>query len=47
MLATLREILAKAGSSLEQVVKARVFITNMDDFPEVNKYAGSDSLSAH
>ena len=37
VLANLKEILVEAGSSLENVVKATVFITNMDDFPEVNK----------
>jgi len=37
VLSNLKEILAEAGSSLEDVVKATVFITNMDDFPEVNE----------
>ncbi len=37
VLANLKEILVEAGSSLENVVKATVFITNMDDFPEVNE----------
>jgi 2-iminobutanoate/2-iminopropanoate deaminase len=32
-----KAILEAAGSSLAKVVKATVFITNMDDFPTVNK----------
>ncbi len=37
VLNNLKEVLAAAGSSLDKVVKATVFITNMDDFPVVNK----------
>lgn len=36
VLFNLKEILIKAASSLEDVVKTTVFITNMDDFPKVN-----------
>jgi len=32
-----KAILEAAGSSMAKVVKATVFITNMDDFPAVNK----------
>lgn len=37
VLLNLKEILIAAGSSLEHVVKATVFITNMEDFPAVNE----------
>jgi 2-iminobutanoate/2-iminopropanoate deaminase len=37
VLLNLKEILIAAGSSLENVVKATVYITNMEDFPEVNE----------
>ena len=37
VLNNLRQVLEAAGSSLDKVVKATVFITNMDDFPVVNK----------
>ena len=37
VLNNLKEVLAAAGSSLDKVVKATIFITNMDDFPVVNK----------
>jgi 2-iminobutanoate/2-iminopropanoate deaminase len=33
----LRAILAEAGSSMDTVLKATVFITNMDDFERVNE----------
>ncbi len=33
----IRAILAKAGSSLDQVVKATVFLKNMADFPLMNE----------
>ena len=36
-LINLKEILAAAGSSLENVVKARVFMTNIEDFREVSQ----------
>jgi 2-iminobutanoate/2-iminopropanoate deaminase len=36
-LTNVKAILEAAGSSLDKVVKATVFITNMDDFPAVNK----------
>jgi 2-iminobutanoate/2-iminopropanoate deaminase len=35
-IANLRAILGAAGSSLEQVVKTTVFLTDMDDFAAVN-----------
>ena len=37
VLKNLKEILEKAGSSLNKVVKATVFLTRMDDFDTVNK----------
>ncbi|MEH7222920.1 RidA family protein [Bacillus sp. JJ1566] len=36
----LQAILAEAGASLETVVKATVFIKNMDDFAELNEVYG-------
>ncbi|PSL27120.1 endoribonuclease L-PSP [Planomicrobium soli] len=35
--ANLKAVLAEAGSSLDQVVKATVFIKNMDDFALLNE----------
>lgn len=37
----LKEVLEAAGSSLGQVVKASVFVKNMDDFGLVNEVYGS------
>lgn len=37
----LQEVLEAAGSSLAQVVKATVFVKNMDDFGAVNEVYGS------
>jgi 2-iminobutanoate/2-iminopropanoate deaminase len=37
VLNNLREVLAAAGTSLERVVKATVFITDMNDFPGLNE----------
>ncbi len=36
VLENLKAVLTAAGSSLEQVVKATVFIKDMDEFPRVN-----------
>ncbi|GAF66522.1 translation initiation inhibitor [Bacillus sp. TS-2] len=36
----LKAVLKEAGSSLEKVVKATVFIKNMDDFPAINEVYG-------
>jgi 2-iminobutanoate/2-iminopropanoate deaminase len=36
----LKAVLKEAGSSLESVVKATVFIKNMDDFPRINEVYG-------
>ncbi|WP_216831194.1 RidA family protein [Alkalihalobacterium elongatum] len=36
----LKAVLAAAGASLETVVKATVFIKNMDDFPQLNEVYG-------
>jgi 2-iminobutanoate/2-iminopropanoate deaminase len=36
----LKAVLKEAGSSLEQVVKATVFIKNMDEFPLINEVYG-------
>ena len=33
----LRAVLEEAGSSLSQVVKTTIYVTNMDDFAEVNE----------
>jgi len=37
----LSEVLKKAGSSLQHVVKTTIFLANMDDFAEVNGVYGS------
>lgn len=37
VLSNLKEVLIAAGSSMEDVLKTTVFITNMDDFSEVNE----------
>jgi len=37
VLRNLKEILAAAGSSMEDVVKATIFITDMKDFEKVNE----------
>ncbi len=37
----LQAVLKAAGSSLQQVVKATVFLKNMDDFPKVNEIYAS------
>ena len=37
VLTHLKTILEEAGSSLEKIVKATVFLKNMADFPEMNK----------
>ena len=42
----LKAVLAKAGASLETVVKATVFIKNMDEFAQVNEVYG-EYFSAH
>ncbi|MGN7313251.1 RidA family protein [Alkalicoccobacillus gibsonii] len=39
--ANLKAVLAEAGSSLDSVVKATVFIKNMDEFPLINEIYGS------
>ncbi|KHF38062.1 RidA family protein [Halalkalibacter okhensis] len=36
----LNAVLQEAGASLETVVKATVFIKNMDDFPRINEVYG-------
>ncbi|MGD6819079.1 RidA family protein [Metabacillus sp. 84] len=38
--ANLKAVLEQAGSSLEQVVKATVFIKDMNDFGEINEVYG-------
>ncbi len=40
VLLNLRAVLAAAGSSLDNVVKTTVFLTDMGDFPAVNKVYG-------
>ena len=37
VMSNLRAVLAEAGSSLNQVVKATIFLDNMDDFAVVNE----------
>ncbi|MDQ0209184.1 2-iminobutanoate/2-iminopropanoate deaminase [Alkalicoccobacillus murimartini] len=39
--ANLKAVLSEAGSSLDSVVKATVFIKNMDEFPLINEVYGS------
>jgi 2-iminobutanoate/2-iminopropanoate deaminase len=34
---SLQEILNQAGASLDDVIKATIFVTDMDDFPEISK----------
>jgi len=40
VLENLKAVLAAAGSSLDQVVKATVFLRNMADFPAMNEVYG-------
>ena len=40
VLENLKAVLAAAGSSLDQVVKATVFLKNMADFPAMNEIYG-------
>ena len=40
VLENLKAVLAAAGSSLDQVVKATVFLKNMTDFPTMNEVYG-------
>jgi 2-iminobutanoate/2-iminopropanoate deaminase len=42
----LQAVLAEAGASLETVVKATVFIKNMDEFADVNEVYG-EYFSTH
>jgi 2-iminobutanoate/2-iminopropanoate deaminase len=42
----LKAVLSEAGASLETVVKATVFIKNMDEFAQVNEVYG-EYFSAH
>lgn len=44
--ANLKAVLKEAGANLETVVKATVFIQNMDDFSDVNEVYG-EYFSAH
>lgn len=44
--ANLKAVLKEAGANLETVVKATVFIKNMDDFSDVNEVYG-EYFSAH
>ncbi|GIN09880.1 2-iminobutanoate/2-iminopropanoate deaminase [Shouchella clausii] len=39
--ANVKAVLEEAGSSLEKVVKATVFIKDMNDFPRINEVYGS------
>lgn len=41
MFANVKAVLEEAGSSLEKVVKATVFIKDMNDFPRINEVYGS------
>ena len=36
-LKNVREVLLAAGSSMDKIVKATVFITDMNDFPKINE----------
>lgn len=40
VMTNLAAVLAEAGTSLQKVVKATVFIKNMDDFPRINEVYG-------
>ena len=49
VLKNVKAILEAGGSSLDKIVEATVFITDMNDFPEINKVYGDylgDSLPA-
>ena len=49
VLRNLEEVLRAAGSSLGQVVKTTIYLTDMEEFPRVNKVYGKffgDSLPA-
>lgn len=37
----LEAVLTEAGSSLDQIVRTTIYVTNMDDFAEVNEAYGS------
>ncbi len=39
--ANLKAVLEEAGASLESVIKATVYLKNMDDFPAVNEIYGT------
>lgn len=40
VLRNLEEVLLAGGSSLDQVVKTTIYLTNMNEFPRVNKVYG-------
>lgn len=40
VMSNLKGILEASGSSLQSVVKNTIFLTNMDDFPQVNEMYG-------
>ncbi len=40
-LRNLEAVLTEAGSGLEQIVRTTIYVTNMDDFAEVNEAYGS------
>ena len=41
VLENVKAVLEEAGSDLESVVKATIFISNMDDFQQINEVYGS------
>ncbi|MCE5039391.1 RidA family protein [Staphylococcus auricularis] len=41
VLENVKAVLKEAGSDLESVVKATIFISNMDDFQQINEVYGS------
>lgn len=46
VLANLREVLAGAGCTFSDVVKATIYVTDLADFPRLNELYG-DALGAH
>jgi 2-iminobutanoate/2-iminopropanoate deaminase len=44
-IANIKAILAAAGSSIEKVVKVTVFLTNADDFAEMNNESAKHFIS--
>ena len=46
VLANLRQVLSSAGCTLDDVVKATIYVTDLADFPRLNELYG-EALGAH